>query len=41
MDQSVPLAERMRPRQLIDYKGQPHLVGNGKPLQVIITNKLG
>lgn len=28
-----PLAARMRPRDLADYLGQPHLVGEGKPLR--------
>lgn len=28
-----PLAARMRPTQLADYVGQPHLVGPGKPLR--------
>ncbi|MGM0433112.1 MAG: replication-associated recombination protein A [Pseudomonadota bacterium] len=28
-----PLAARMRPRGLTDYLGQPHLVGEGKPLR--------
>ncbi len=28
-----PLAARMRPRTLADYAGQPHLVGEGKPLR--------
>jgi len=27
-----PLAARMRPRQLSDYKGQEHILGPGKPL---------
>ena len=28
-----PLADRMRPRQLTEFLGQPHLLGAGKPLQ--------
>ncbi|MFW5909879.1 MAG: AAA family ATPase, partial [Thiohalospira sp.] len=28
-----PLAERMRPRDINEYRGQPHLVGEGKPLR--------
>ena len=28
-----PLAERMRPRTIDEYRGQPHLVGEGKPLR--------
>ena len=31
-----PLAARMRPRQLSDYLGQDHLVGEGKPLRRMI-----
>lgn len=31
-----PLAARMRPRQLSDYLGQEHLVGEGKPLKRMI-----
>ncbi|RME99002.1 MAG: AAA family ATPase, partial [Bacteroidetes bacterium] len=34
-----PLAERMRPRQLSDYLGQAHLVGEGAVLQRAIANK--
>ncbi len=32
----VPLAERMRPRSLLELVGQEHLVGPGKPLRVQI-----
>ena len=28
-----PLADRMRPRSLDAYTGQPHILGNGKPLR--------
>src|SRR5579863_8795911 len=28
-----PLADRMRPRRLAEFVGQPHLLGSGKPLQ--------
>jgi putative ATPase len=31
-----PLADRMRPRRLADFLGQPHLLGTGKPLQRMI-----
>lgn len=31
--QHVPLAERVRPRQLEDYIGQEHLTGHGAPLK--------
>jgi putative ATPase len=34
--QRAPLAERMRPRTLVEYVGQEHLVGLGKPLQKMI-----
>ncbi len=34
--QSVPLAERMRPRTLDEFIGQEHLLGPGKPLRVQI-----
>jgi putative ATPase len=33
---AVPLAERMRPRSLEEYRGQEHLLGPGKPLRVQI-----
>jgi putative ATPase len=33
---AVPLAERMRPRSLLELVGQEHLVGPGKPLRVQI-----
>jgi putative ATPase len=32
----VPLAERMRPKTLNEFVGQKHLVGNGKPIRVMI-----
>ncbi len=32
--ESVPLAERLRPRTLDDVIGQPHLLGPGKPIRV-------
>lgn len=35
-DESRPLAERMRPRQLEDYVGQSHILGPGKPLRLQI-----
>ena len=34
-----PLAERLRPTNINDYKGQSHLVGNGKILKTIIEEK--
>ena len=33
---SIPLAERIRPRSLDEIVGQPHLLGEGKPLRRII-----
>ncbi len=35
----VPLAERMRPRTLAEYRGQTHLVGEGKPLRRMIESR--
>ena len=34
-----PLAARMRPRQLTDYVGQSHLVGQGKPLRAAVEEE--
>ena len=34
----VPLAERIRPKTLDDIVGQPHLLGNNKPLRRIIES---
>ncbi len=34
----VPLAERVRPRTLEDFVGQDHLLGEGKPLRLLIRN---
>ncbi|WP_045859872.1 replication-associated recombination protein A [Teredinibacter purpureus] len=31
-----PLAARMRPRKLVDYLGQEHLLGEGKPLRLAL-----
>lgn len=36
---NIPLAERMRPRNLDDFVGQNHLVGPGKVLRNMITAK--
>lgn len=33
---SIPLAERVRPKTLNEFVGQSHLLGNGKPLQILI-----
>jgi putative ATPase len=35
---SIPLAERMRPRNLDEYVGQQHLIALGKPLRVQIES---
>jgi len=35
----APLADRMRPRKLIDLLGQQKLIGEGKPLLKLITGK--
>lgn len=35
---SQPLAERMRPADLQAYKGQQHLLGEGKPIRMMIDN---
>ena len=34
-----PLADRLRPASIDDYKGQSHLVGNGKILSTIMEEK--
>lgn len=36
--EQVPLAEQLRPKELNEYIGQVHLVGEGKPLRVAIEN---
>lgn len=33
---SAPLAERVRPQRLEDFVGQPHLLGEGKPIRVMM-----
>lgn len=35
---STPLADRLRPATLNDFYGQDHLVGNGKPIKLMIEN---
>ena len=35
---NMPLAERMRPRNLSEFAGQEHLIGPGKPLRVQIDH---
>lgn len=34
----MPLAEKLRPKQLSDYVGQEHLVGKGRPLRRMIES---
>ncbi|AFH48446.1 Putative ATPase protein [Ignavibacterium album JCM 16511] len=35
---SVPLAERIRPKTMSDFVGQSHLLGEGKPIRLMIEN---
>jgi len=35
----APLAERMRPRTLEEFVGQDHLVGDGKPLRMMLERR--
>jgi putative ATPase len=37
-DETVPLAERMRPRTMDDFVGQEHLMGEGGPLRVLLES---
>lgn len=37
---SIPLAERLRPRNLDDYIGQEHILGPGKPLRTALERNL-
>lgn len=34
----IPLAERIRPKNLDEFQGQSHIVGPGKPLRIMIEN---
>lgn len=36
----VPLAERMRPQNLVEFVGQKHLLGEGRFLASLIQKKL-
>ena len=36
---STPLADRVRPKSLTEFFGQDHLVGDGKPIRLMIENK--
>ena len=33
-----PLADRIRPQELVDYMGQEHILGPGKPLRAQMEN---
>lgn len=35
---AIPLAERIRPDKIENFFGQQHLVGNGKPIRLMIEN---
>ncbi len=35
-NQNIPLAERMRPVSLDEFAGQKHLIGEGKPIRIMI-----
>lgn len=41
VDFAQPLAARMRPKNLTEYVGQEHLVGEGKPLRKMVERKQG
>ena len=36
---STPLPDRVRPKSLKEFYGQEHLVGEGKPIRLMIDNK--
>ncbi len=40
MSQNIPLAERLRPRNLDEYIGQEHILGIGKPLRKALDANL-
>lgn len=40
MNSTIPLAERLRPRNFDEYIGQGHILGNGKPLRRAIEGNL-
>ncbi|WP_290664917.1 AAA family ATPase, partial [Ignavibacterium sp.] len=35
---SIPLAERIRPKTISEFVGQTHLLGEGKPIRLMIEN---
>jgi putative ATPase len=39
MEKQIPLAHRIRPTSLNEFQGQAHLIGEGKPLRIIIDSK--
>jgi putative ATPase len=36
----IPLAERVRPKSIDEFKGQQELLGEGKPIRLMIENDL-
>ncbi len=38
-NKSVPLADRLRPKTINDFIGQPHLIGPGKPITLLIQHR--
>lgn len=36
---NTPLADRVRPKSLTEFYGQEHLVGEGKPIRLMIENQ--
>jgi len=39
MSEKSPLANRLRPKNLNEFVGQSHLVGENKPLRILLNNK--
>ena len=39
MSESVPLADRLRPKNLKEFRGQDHLVGKGKIISSLVENR--
>jgi putative ATPase len=40
LDSETPLAARMRPRTLEEFRGQPQLLGRGRPLAMMIEQRM-
>lgn len=38
INRDVPLAERVRPKTISEFQGQEHLLGEGKPIRMMIEN---